>query len=56
MHLQRTVAELDRAVLAQQKQIEAFERTLGALGAALESLAGGARDAAQPLDEKPPHY
>ena len=56
MHLQRTTTELDQAVLAQQKRLEAIDRKIAALGAELNSVAGSITEERKPEDEKPPHY
>jgi uncharacterized coiled-coil protein SlyX len=56
MHLQRTVAELDQAALAQHKRIESLERTVRALGEELTRLVGSLREERNLADERPPHY
>jgi uncharacterized coiled-coil protein SlyX len=55
-HLQRTIADLDQVVLAQQKQIEALERTIGSLRGDFDRLATATHTARTPEEEKPPHY
>jgi SlyX protein len=55
-HQQRTLAELDQVVLAQQKQIDALERRMESLAAELHVPGGSAVEERKPEDEKPPHY
>ncbi len=55
-HLQRTIGELDQVVLAQQKRIEALERTIATWREELGALAGAVTEERKPEDEKPPHY
>lgn len=55
-HIEHAVGELNQVVLAQQKQIEALERTIRAMRTELDSLAGAVHQTPRPQDEKPPHY
>ncbi len=55
-HLQRTLADLDQAVLTQQRQIETLERTVARLRAELDGLADASHQTRSPEEEKPPHY
>jgi uncharacterized coiled-coil protein SlyX len=55
-HLQRTLADLDQVVLAQQKQIETLERTIGNLRGDFDRLASATDTPRTPEEEKPPHY
>jgi uncharacterized coiled-coil protein SlyX len=55
-HLQRTLADLDQVVLAQQKHIAALERTIGNLRGDFDRLATATHTPRTPEEEKPPHY
>lgn len=56
MHLQRTLGDLDQAVLAQQRQIDALEQRVAALTSELIALSGPVVEARKLEDERPPHY
>jgi uncharacterized coiled-coil protein SlyX len=56
MHLQRTLGDLDQAVVAQQRQIDALEQRIAALTSELNSLSGSVVEERKPEDERPPHY
>jgi len=55
-HLERTLGDLDQAVLAQQRQIDALEKKAAALESDLNGLSGSPAPERKPEDEKPPHY
>jgi uncharacterized coiled-coil protein SlyX len=52
-HLQRTVQDLDKAILDQQKQIDAFRNELSRIMGTLDQLA---EMTVETRDERPPHY
>jgi uncharacterized coiled-coil protein SlyX len=55
-HLERTVADLNGAILAQQKSIDALERKLGRLTTEFNTAQNAQGEERKPEDEKPPHY
>lgn len=55
-HLQRTLGDLDQAVLAQQRQIETLSKRVASLAGDLNRLAGSEPEVRKPEDERPPHY
>jgi uncharacterized coiled-coil protein SlyX len=52
-HLQRTVQDLDKAILDQQKQIDGLRGELSRIMATLDQLA---EMTVESRDERPPHY
>jgi len=55
-HLQRTLGELDQAVLDQQRQIEMLSKRVSSLAGDLNRLAGSEPEVRRPEEERPPHY
>ncbi len=55
-HLQRTLGELDQAVLDQQRQIDTLSKRVSSLAGDLNRLAGSEPEVRKPEDERPPHY
>ena len=55
-HLERTVADLNGAILAQQKSIDSLQRKLGRLTTEFHTAHSAQAEERQPDDEKPPHY
>jgi uncharacterized coiled-coil protein SlyX len=55
-HLQRTVQDLDQAVLAQHRRLEILETRLLRLAAGLDALSGPSEPPRTLEDERPPHY
>jgi uncharacterized coiled-coil protein SlyX len=55
-HLQRTLGELDQAVLDQQRQIDTLSKRVSLLAGDLNRLAGSEPEVRKPEDERPPHY
>jgi uncharacterized coiled-coil protein SlyX len=55
-HLQRTLGELDQAVLDQQRQIDTLSKRINSLAGDLNRLAGSEPEVRKPEDERPPHY
>ena len=55
-HLQRTVQELDEAVIAQHRRLEILETRVLRLAAGLDALSGPPEPPRTLEDERPPHY
>lgn len=53
MHLQRTVQDLDKVILDQQKQIDGLRGELSRIMTSLDQLT---EMAVETRDERPPHY
>ena len=55
-HLQRSVQDLDKVILDQQKQIDALRAQIGRLLLQLEQFAEPALEPRRIEEERPPHY
>jgi uncharacterized coiled-coil protein SlyX len=55
-HLQRSVHDLDKVILDQQKQIDGLRGQLSRLLLQWEQLSDSAIDARRVEEERPPHY
>jgi uncharacterized coiled-coil protein SlyX len=55
-HLQRTLGDLDQAVLDQQRQIEVMSKRIHTLAGDFDRMAGSEPEVRKPEDERPPHY
>lgn len=55
-HLERTLGDLDQAVLAQQRRIDALEKKAAAIESDLNGLSDSLTPERKPEEEKPPHY
>jgi uncharacterized coiled-coil protein SlyX len=56
-YLQKTADDLNAAILAQDRRLDAQERQLARLQATIETLAGSIVELPRrPEEEKPPHY
>jgi uncharacterized coiled-coil protein SlyX len=56
LHLQRTVQELDQAVIEAHKRMDAIEAQQRWTARQLDTLASESEAPRRPEDEKPPHY
>jgi uncharacterized coiled-coil protein SlyX len=56
MHLQRSVQDLDKVILDQQKQLNSLRAQLSRLLLQLEQLADSGAEPRRLEEEKPPHY
>jgi uncharacterized coiled-coil protein SlyX len=56
MHLQRSVHDLDKVILDQQKQLDGLRGQLSRLMLQLDLLADAGVESRRIEDEKPPHY
>jgi len=56
MHLEHDVAQLNEAILMQQREIESLRRSIERFEAVLEREGGLASEVRDPEAEKPPHY
>jgi uncharacterized coiled-coil protein SlyX len=55
-HLQKTVDDLNAAMLLQQKTLDVACRQLERAKSDIRSIAGADDSPTSPADEKPPHY
>jgi uncharacterized coiled-coil protein SlyX len=55
-HLQRSVQDLDKVILDQQKQLNALRGQLSRLLQQLEQFSDPGAEPRRPEEERPPHY